>query len=99
MKLFFSAFTKFLFGLVLVGALLFLPAGSLCYQNGWLFIALLFIPMLVLGAVLLVKAPELLKKRLNAKEKEGMQKGVLAAAKENQQNGYAGQRKHRFCRA
>ncbi len=80
MKLFFSAFTKFLFGLVLVGALLFLPAGSLCYQNGWLFIALLFIPMLVLGAVLLVKAPELLKKRLNAKEKASTQKGVVAAS-------------------
>ena len=80
MKLFFSAFTKFLFGLVLVGALLFLPAGSIRYPNGWLFIALLFIPMLLLGTVLLIRSPELLKKRINAKEKEGMQKGVLAAS-------------------
>jgi protein-S-isoprenylcysteine O-methyltransferase Ste14 len=80
MKLIFSTLTKFILGLLSVGALLFLPAGSIRYPNGWLFIALLFIPMLVLGAVLLVKAPELLKKRLNAKEKEGMQKGVLAAS-------------------
>ena len=80
MKLFFSAFTKFLFGIVLVGALLFLPAGSIRYPNGWLFIALLFIPMLLLGTVLLIRSPELLKKRINAKEKEGMQKGVLAAS-------------------
>lgn len=80
MKLFFSAFTKFLFGLVLVGALLFLPAGSIRYPNGWLFIALLFIPMLLLGTVLLIKSPELLKKRLNAKEKASTQKGVVAAS-------------------
>ena len=80
MKLFISALLKFLFGLLLVGALLLLPAGSLRYMNAWLFIALLFVPMLILGAVLLVKSPELLKKRLNAKEKEGTQKGVVAAS-------------------
>ena len=79
-KLFFSALTKFLLGLVLVGVLLFLPAGSLSYTGGWIFISLLFIPMLVLGAVLLIKAPELLEKRLSAKEEESTQKGVVAAS-------------------
>ena len=77
-KLLFSALTKFLCGLVLVGLLLFLPAGSFDYTGGWLFIALLFIPMIILGAVLLIKAPELLEKRLGAKEKENTQKGVVA---------------------
>ena len=78
MKLFLSALTKFLLGLVLVGAILFLPAGSFAYTGGWLFIALLFIPMIFLGAVLLIKAPDLLAKRLDAKEKEDTQKGVVA---------------------
>ena len=78
MKLFLSALTKFLVGLVLVGALLFLPAGSFAFVGGWIFIGLLFIPMLILGAVLLVKSPELLQKRLSAKEKENTQKGVVA---------------------
>ncbi|MBO5402174.1 MAG: isoprenylcysteine carboxylmethyltransferase family protein [Clostridia bacterium] len=78
MKLFFNAFIKFTLGLLLVTALLFLPAGSFCYFNGWLFIGLLFVPMLVLGAVMLFKAPHLLQKRLNAKETEKTQKGVVA---------------------
>ena len=78
MKLLFSALTKFILGLVLVGALLFLPAGSFGYPNAWLFICLLFIPMLILGIVLFIKAPALLEKRLNAKEKEKTQKGVVA---------------------
>ena len=77
-KLFLSALTKFLCGLVLVGALLFLPAGSFAFTGGWIFIGLLFIPMLILGAVLLIKSPELLQKRLDAKEKENTQKGVVA---------------------
>ncbi|MBO7273500.1 MAG: isoprenylcysteine carboxylmethyltransferase family protein [Clostridia bacterium] len=77
-KLFLSALTKFLCGLILVGALLFLPAGSFSFTGGWLFIALLFIPMIFLGAVLLIKSPELLEKRLDAKEKENTQKGVVA---------------------
>ena len=77
-KLFVRALTKFLFGLVLVGAILFLPAGSFSFMGGWLFIALLFIPMIFLGAVLLIKAPDLLAKRLDAKEKEDTQKGVVA---------------------
>ncbi|MBR2292840.1 MAG: isoprenylcysteine carboxylmethyltransferase family protein [Clostridia bacterium] len=78
MKLFWSALAKFLMGLLLVGILLFLPAGSFRYLNGWLFIGLLFLPMLLLGTVLLIKAPDLLEKRLNAKEEEAAQKAVVA---------------------
>ncbi len=77
-KLACGALLKFAVGLLFVGALLFLPAGDLSYMNGWLFIGLLFIPMLILGVVLLIKAPELLKKRISAKEKENTQKGVVA---------------------
>ena len=80
MKLACNALIKFLLGLFLVGALLFWPAGSLTYINGWLFIGLLFVPMLILGVVLLIKAPALLAKRLGAKEKEATQKGVVAAS-------------------
>ena len=76
--LFLSALTKFLAGLLLTGLLLFLPAGTLRFPNGWLFAGLLFIPMLILGGVLLIKAPDLLKKRLQSKEKENTQKGVVA---------------------
>ena len=76
-KLFFSALTKYLLGLLLTGLLLFLPAGTLHYANGWLFIVLLFAPMLILGAVMLVKAPELLQKRLSTREKEKTQKNVV----------------------
>ena len=71
------AVSKYLAGLVMVALLLFVPAGSLAYSNGWLFISLLFIPMLVLGFVLLFKAPELLEKRLNAKEEQGEQRKVV----------------------
>ncbi len=78
MKLLINAITKFICGLLLVGLLLFLPAGTLNYPNGWLFIALLFIPILILGAFLFIKSPELLKRRLDTKEKEKTQKGVLA---------------------
>ena len=77
-KLLLNALTKFLCGLLLVGALLFLPAGSFAFTGGWIFIGLLFIPMLILGAALLIKSPELLQKRLDAKEKENTQKGVVA---------------------
>ena len=77
-KLFLNALIKFLFGLVLVGAILFLPAGSFSYTGAWLFIALLFIPMIFFGVALFIKAPELLKKRLSAKEEEDTQKGVVA---------------------
>lgn len=78
MKLMLSALIKYVAGLLLVGALLFLPAGSLLYPNAWLFLGLLFIPMLILGVVLLIKAPSLLQKRLNAKEGERAQRGVVA---------------------
>ena len=80
MKLAISALIKFTVGLALVGLLLFLPAGTLSYANGWLFIGLLFLPMLLLGIVLLIRSPELLEKRLGAKEKENTQKGVVAAS-------------------
>ena len=78
MKLLIHALAKFLLGLAAVALLLFLPAGSLLYINGWLFIGVLFIPMILLGAILLIKAPHLLEERLNSKEKESTQKGVVA---------------------
>ena len=77
MKLFFEALTKFACGLLLVGLLIFLPAGTIAYIDGWLFIGLLFVPMLIAGFVMLAKSPEFLKKRLDAKEKQAAQKGVL----------------------
>ena len=69
LKLFISAITKFLLGVALVGLLLFLPAGSLSFFNGWLLMGILFIPMFVAGIVMMFKNPDLLKSRLNAKEK------------------------------
>ena len=65
-------------GLLVIGLLLFLPAGTLHYPNGWLLIGVLFIPMLLMGAVMLVKAPALLQKRLQNKETQTAQKGVVA---------------------
>ena len=76
-KLFFQAIIKFVLGLVLVGALLFIPAGSIEYWNGWLLIGILFIPMFIAGIILMIKNPKLLKKRLNAKESEKEQKLVI----------------------
>ncbi len=76
-KLLIQAITKFILGLVIIGVILFASAGSFEYWNGWLFMGLLFIPMFVAGIVLMIKNPELLRKRLNAKEKEGEQKEVL----------------------
>ena len=76
-KLFFQAFGKFFFGLLLAGLLLFVPAGTINYPNAWLLIGILFVPMLVAGIVMMFRDPELLKKRLNAKEKEKEQKAVL----------------------
>ena len=78
MKLLVSGLVKFTVGLLLVGALLFLSAGSLAYSGGWRLIGLLFGPMLMAGFVMLFKSPELLEKRLDAKEKQAAQKGVLA---------------------
>lgn len=80
MKLLCHALMKFFAGLILLGLLLFLPAGTLAYPGAWRFLALLFVPMLILGAVLLIKAPALLEKRLNTKEKEGAQQGILAVS-------------------
>ena len=77
-KLFFQAIIKFIAGVVIIGLLLFVPANSLEYWNGWLFMGLLFIPMFIAGIILMIKNPELLRKRLNAKEKEGEQKQVIA---------------------
>ena len=76
MKLFISALIKFLIGLLLVGLLIFLPAGTLAYPGGILFLCLLFIPMLIMGVVMLICARDLLAKRLDAKEKQAAQKGV-----------------------
>ena len=78
MKLFLNALTKFTAGVILVGCLLFLPAGTLRYPGGWLFMGVLFVPMLIVGVILLVRAPSLLEKRLDHKEKETAQKGVIA---------------------
>ena len=69
-KLFISAIAKFLLGVILVGALVFIPAGTLSYLGGIIFMSILFIPMFIAGIVMMIKAPELLAKRLNAKEKE-----------------------------
>lgn len=77
MKLLFNAVSKFVIGLLLVGALIFLPAGTMNYGGGILFILLLFVPVFLLGVILFVKAPDLLKSRLNGKETEKTQKGVV----------------------
>lgn len=78
MKLLLEALVKFACGLVLVGLLIFLPAGTLAYTEGWLLMGLLFGPMLIAGFVMLFRSPDFLKKRLDAKEKQAAQKGVLA---------------------
>ncbi len=76
-KLFAGAIVKFLLGVVLVGALIFLPAGTLSFFNGWLFMAILFIPMFFAGIVMMFKNPALLKSRLDAKEKQKEQNLVV----------------------
>ena len=78
MKLLIEALIKFACGLLLVGLLIFLPAGTFAYPYGWLLVGLLFVPMLIAGFVMLFKSPDFLKKRLDAKEKQGKQKGVVA---------------------
>ena len=79
-KLLFQAIEKFAAGLLMIGLILFLPAGTWRYPGGWLFCALLFIPMLLLGVVLFVKAPDLLRKRLASREKENAQKQVIGVS-------------------
>lgn len=76
-KLFVEAITKFLLGVVIVGLLIFLPAGTLSFFNGWLFMGILFVPMFFAGIVIMFKNPELLNKRLDAKEKESEQSLVV----------------------
>ena len=73
-----QALIKFTAGIILTALLLFIPAGSFAYWQGWVLMAVLFIPMSVAGIIMLVKSPDLLRKRLNAKEKEDEQKAVVA---------------------
>ena len=76
-KLLLQAITKFLFGLLILSALLFIPAGTLRFWNAWLLFSVLFVPMFITGIVLWVKNPELLARRLNVKEKETEQRFVI----------------------
>ena len=76
-KLVLSALVKCFCGVVLMALLLFVPAGSLCYEGAWRLMLILFVPMLVLGVVLLAVAPELLRKRLSSREKRSTQSGVV----------------------
>ena len=77
-KLFSQAIVKFLSGLLLVGLLLFLPAGTFAFRQGWLLIGILFIPMFFAGLIMMKKSPGLLRKRLDAKEEQAQQKTVIA---------------------
>ena len=77
-KLFKQAIAKFLTGLLMVGLLLFLPAGTFAYWQGWLLLGILFIPMFIAGLVMMKKSPELLRKRLDVREKQSEQKTVIA---------------------
>ena len=76
-KLFIEALIKYIIGIILVGLLIFIPAGSINFTKGWLFMGLLFIPMFIVGIILMIFNPKLLERRLNAKEKENDQKIVL----------------------
>ena len=77
LKLFFQAIIKFLAGVICIGLVIFIPAGTLNYWNGWLFMVLLFVPMFFAGIALMIKNPDLLMRRLNSKEKEKEQKIVI----------------------
>lgn len=77
-ELLIQAIIKFVSGIFIIALLLFLPAGTIDYFNAWLLMGVLFIPMFIAGVVMMFKNPDLLRKRLNAKEKEGEQKGVIA---------------------
>lgn len=77
-KLFTEALLKYLLGVFLVGVIIFVPANTINFWNGWLFMGLLFIPMFIAGIVMLIRSPNLLRSRLNAREKESEQKFVLA---------------------
>jgi len=77
-KLLLQGLGKYMLGVLLTALLIFLPAGTLRFWNGWLLMAVLFIPMLIAGGVMFVRAPALLRRRLNAKERQTEQKGVIA---------------------
>lgn len=77
MKLAINALLKFIFGVLFVGLFIFLPAGTIKFFNGWLFMGVLFMPLLILGIYLFIKNPKLLERRLNNKEKVGTQKIVV----------------------
>ena len=79
-NLFIQAIGKFLLGVVILGLLIFFPAGSLSYWQGWLFMAILFVPMFAAGLVMMARNPELLRKRLHAKEEEKEQKFVVTSS-------------------
>ena len=76
-KLFIQAIFKFLLGVVIIGLLIFIPAGTIKFINGWIFMGVLFIPMLIAGIIMMIKNPELLKSRLDAKEKQKEQNIVI----------------------
>jgi len=77
-KLFVQAIVKFLVGVLLVGLLLFLPAGTFAYWQGWLLMGILFVPMFFAGLIMMKKSPDLLRSRLNAKEEQAEQRTVVA---------------------
>lgn len=79
-SLFARAMTRFVEGVIIVGALLFIPAGGFGYGEGWLLMGLLFAPMFVAGLVMMKKNPNLLRRRLNAREAEQTQRAVIAAS-------------------
>ena len=76
-KLFAQAIAKFLLGVLLVGMLIFLPAGTLAFARGWLLMGILFVPMFAAGLVMMAKSPDLLRHRLNAREKQSEQRRVV----------------------
>ena len=76
-KLFFEAILKYILGVILVGVLIFVPAGTFEYFNGLLFMGLLFIPMFIVGTIMMFMSPDLLRSRLDVKEKESEQKDVI----------------------
>ena len=77
MQLFLQAITKLILGIILMGVLIFIPAGTIYFPNGWLLMAVLFVPMFIAGIFMMFKTPELLKRRLNAKEQQKEQKLVV----------------------
>lgn len=77
LKLFIDAILKYFFGVIAVGVLVFLPAGTINYQNGWVFMGILFVPIFIVGVIMIVKNPKLLKERLDSKEKQVEQKMII----------------------